>query len=481
MLRFILLISLLTFKISNAQGFEKLFEIIEIKHEKETLKLQELDSVISICPDISKYPELLFFKSQLYFEIENYSLDIKYLLEASKHAKEYTLKYDILHNLGNSYAIIDKFESSKKAHQDAFMIAKKNNDTLLMEISKESLFLLRIEQEDGNIEDIKKYEEFILSRKHNIDALSKIESFVAIQDCYLKKKAYDMAEAFSNKITIDKEYDLYPLNLSDYLGNRAEIEIHKKNYNKALYYLDQIRLDKITINTNKIQTYKIYKKVHALKGDQIKSNQYNNYIISVLEKNIKEINTTNIDTYESLDQKISETKQQTSLYKILLISTIAFLTIVMIFSLVKTTKEEKKTKTLNSELALTKGKYSKTLQNTISFKKEVKRHLKEKNLDELNKVQKQYEIEDTNAEINIKALISEIKPSFFNRLNTYNLTLNDMEKLLIFYKTKKHTNKEIATITNRSLRSIQSFSYRLNKKTLATLEINLATFIENLK
>lgn len=466
-----------------SQDFDQTFKDVKEKFENYTLTLNELDSVISFCPNINEYPRLLFYKGELYFDMENYPLHIKYLSDLNEHIEEYDFKYDILNNLGLSYGLIEKFDLSRKYHQESYELAKKNKDSLLMNKAYENILLLNIENGSGTVEDILEYEKFFLSKNYKDNYCEKLESFSIILEYYLLSKNYEKADAFFNKVSVGnhKKYEsCSQLILNEVYAHKAVIEIHKKNYKLGLTYLDTIPLYKIKLDADKLVAYELYKKTHDLVGNQEIANKYNDSIITILQKNITRINNSNIDVYSTLDKNINSAENKISGFKIILYITITLFIGIVIFFLIKNKRQKKREIKLTSELILNKGEYNKTLQNNINFKKEVKTLLKEKNFSELQKVQKKYEIEDFNNEVYIKYLVSEIEPSFINKLQAYNITFSEIEKLVLYYRKRNYTYKEISIITNRTLRSIQGLSYRLSKKTTAEIHLNLTDFLKKM-
>jgi len=76
--------------------------------------------------------------------------------------------------------------------------------------------------------------------------------------------------------------------------------------------------------------------------------------------------------------------------------------------------------------------------------------------------------------------MSEIDPGFIKKLKKVKLKLSAIEILLLYYRKNNFTYKEIALITNKTLRSIQSTSYRLNKKITEEMNYNIDNFLKKI-
>ena len=105
---FLMLISLF-----NAQDFQKFVEETKESHYNSALTFKELDSIVDSCPDISQYPELLFYKSSFYFKSENYPMMLQTLLEAKKYATDFELRFDILKNIGAAHMFSEDYDLAK--------------------------------------------------------------------------------------------------------------------------------------------------------------------------------------------------------------------------------------------------------------------------------------------------------------------------------------------------------------------------------
>ncbi|WP_397447351.1 hypothetical protein [Polaribacter sp. R77954] len=250
-------------------------------------------------------------------------------------------------------------------------------------------------------------------------------------------------------------------------------------YNDSSYVISKKFLTEESILNN----YYIYKKLYQEINKPDIALKYADSILSIEE----DFKTLEFDSgLKIVDENIlfNKTKLKTENkikdYKSSIIAIIMIALIMLIFYVIRRKKQKEKLVKLNAELLINKGKYNKSLKENIEFKKNIKLLLKEKKFDEISKLHKTHEIEDLGNDTYIEYLASEIEPTFLNRLEKHTLIFTDIEKLVLYYRKNNHTYQEIAIITNRTLRSIQSLSYRLNKKILAKKNQDLANFLENL-
>lgn len=102
-----------------------------------------------------------------------------------------------------------------------------------------------------------------------------------------------------------------------------------------------------------------------------------------------------------------------------------------------------------------------------------------KKVNEINKVVKQADISGDTWQL-LSMSFETINPAFFKSLSEKcaDLTTNDMR--LAAYILMNLTTKEIAELTGRSVRSVDSARYRLARKLNIGKSENLATFLRSL-
>ena len=295
-------------QVFDSTVFNNLINEIEVKFHNYNLTLERLDSVIKICPDLSKYPDLIYYKGMIYFDKEFYSLSIKTLLEARELTKKYSLRYDISNNLGIAYTATKQIDLATRAFEEAMNIADKNKNQYDYTIAYENLLLVKIE--NGDLESLKKLELNFLSKNYE-DLCEKLENLSLISGYYLDHNLYKQSEEILNNVAIStKTIDSCFFQKQMYYENWANISIHNNQYNKALSYLDSIPLKQIKLGVDKIETFKLYKKAYQQLKNIKKSISYNDSVVRVLEDKLEkkfiELSITNSEYKVNLTSNSDE-------------------------------------------------------------------------------------------------------------------------------------------------------------------------------
>lgn len=478
---------LFIFSISlNSQDFETHYKKATKDYENGIYESNEINKAIEFCPDISKYPDLLIYKASL-LEFNNEKLlAAKYgnlALSLAKKKKDSLLALDFL---GYIYSFSDDLKKSTSYYKEALLLAKELNLNERIEEIKFNILLKNFDQAKDKKQPLQKLIDFYLSLPKTKNLEEKLSYLMVIVDLSKGNLMLNQFEELKN--SIHKKFDknsLEPYFLGQYYFSYSILESYSKNYEKALKYNDSsYSISKKSLTKESIlNNFYIYKNLYQEIDKPNIALKYTDSILKIEEefKTLEFESGLKIIDENILFKKVKEqTEIKISSYKtiILFVSIVVILILILFF--VRRKKHLENLKQLSSDLRINKGKYNESLKDNIEFKKEIKELLKAKKFDEISKLYKKHEIEDINNETYITYLASDISPSFLKKLEKHTFTFSDIEKTLLYYRKNNHTNKEIALITNRTLRSIQSLFYRLNKKIQLKTNQNISDFLENL-
>lgn len=454
---------------ATAQNFDDtILEELKIKHDNFTLTLSEINEVIRKCPDISKYPKLLFFKATIYENKENFPLAIKTLLECMRYAKKYQLKYTLLNNLGLDYGLINENKLSRKAFEEVLVLAKNENNNRDIHYAHENLLILDIETSVPNA--LKTYESYFLNRKYGDEHCLELETLITIVQYYVNANKYDKAETLLEKTTVDltqisNDTCAYPIKL--YYEVKADIAINNKNYNKAVAYLNETPLDKIGNDYERIETYKRYKIAYKFLGNTTKALQYNDTIVALLTANLREFNVTNsLDGIKALENETQKSRKISILNIWLIVAGVTVLGIVLLLLYSKIARHK-----LQATVSFTQNEYNNLwanyqLSNTQlgKLKEELLKQANSGTSNELNTLLKEVSVHlKTNNDDEHKH-INMLKDNFINALKEKAPYLSNQEHLICFFINLNLPHKKIAELLNKTEKSIDSYKYRVNAK-----------------
>jgi DNA-directed RNA polymerase specialized sigma24 family protein len=98
-----------------------------------------------------------------------------------------------------------------------------------------------------------------------------------------------------------------------------------------------------------------------------------------------------------------------------------------------------------------------------------------------NLLQTAEDFEDAKSWFAVKPCIEVVYPNFFKKLNAaVTEELTDFEIRVCLSQIFDLTSKEIAQITNRSVRTIETTVYKIRKKLMIPTEIRLSDFLRSL-
>lgn len=476
--------SLFIFINTNSQDFEYYYEKAKEDYHNEIINSPFYDKAIETCPDIKKHPDLLKFKGIDLFFSGEVLLAIKYL----ELAKLYTTNEDdyllIINNLGIFYSEIEQKDKAYYYYKETLKKATELGDELY--ITESSFNILMDEFLYATTKpSLDKFWEFYYNLEDKT-AADKFEYLNIIYDYNIVKEQYDESTKLKKYI-----YENFKINdfengfISYFHQNNAYLSIGLEEYDDAIkhndssYAISKKHLGKSDI----LDDLYIYKDIYEGKKDFKNTLKYVDSI-QLIEEELKKANIKS--NLKIVDENILFSKVKKNVdtkinsYKTIIIIACAALILFLIFYFIRNKKQKENITQLNTDLSINKGKYNKSLRDNIKFKKDLKSLFKEKKFSEASKLYKEQEINDFNNETYITYLTSEIEPTFINKLKKCDIEFSDVEKIVLFYKNNNYSNKEIALITNRTIRSIQSLSYRLNKRMQSKTDKDLVTFLKKL-
>jgi len=311
------LLLLININFVQGQSLDATFKKFKEKNEKGTLTHKEVDSVLKICKDNEMKLNLLFYKSNIYFDAENYSLCIKILKKIVNKTSDPDFKFHILNNIATGYLLLEKDKLAKQYYNKALKTAYKLNDKEAIDLTKENIFIIDIE---NNAELIKDYEKFYFNKNYGNDFCKQLETQHFIVEGYIMHNDYKNAVNFLNKAKIDlSKCNECLLQLMYYYNNRATIAMHDNNFEQSITYLNAISLNKIPLEIDKIDTYRLYAKSYKSLKNTDKFFFYSNKISEVLEENSINRDLENLNNIEIMQDEIVHVSKKRKLYRNLLI------------------------------------------------------------------------------------------------------------------------------------------------------------------
>lgn len=469
---------------SSENNFEYYYKKATEDYRNNVIGSQNYDLALNACPDIKKYPKLLVYKGIDLFFLNKPILAIKYLELAKIYTKNTYDKILIINNLALFYHEVGQDDKAYLYYKETLKKALEAKDTFFINDSKFNILLYEYDFIKPK-PPLTKFWNFYNDLKNKSDA----ERFEYLNIFFeLNNEKYSNEESQKIRKHIYKNFKIDSFE-NDVVGyfyqNSAVLELNLSNFNKSLKYVDSsYAISKKHLGTEEVLIdLNTYKKIYKGKNDLETALKYADSI-SIIENQLKkdnlDIGIEIVNENILFNKTLQKTETKISNFRIIILVVFGVTILIFIFFFLKNKKQKTRLKKLNSQLIINKGKYNKTLKSNLNFKTEIKALLEENKFEDLKKIQRKYEIEDLNTEIYLEYLVSEIDENFINKLESYKIDFNDLEKLLLYYRKNKHTYKEISLITNRTLRSIQGLSYRLNKKITLKTSLNLSSFIEKL-
>lgn len=470
-----------------AQNFEVNIHELSEKSYERTLTLKEIDSIISICPDIAKYPQLLFYKSRIYDDKDNIPLAINTLLEAKRYVAEDTLAFYVLTNLGIDYQLTRDYKNARTTFNDLIKVSEKLNDTVELDAAREKLLYLNLEAELPNAPEA--YESYLLNKDYGDDYCSKLYTLTLIAENYNIKKQYRKATNLFRKVNVDvPRLDVQDCSCSIqlYYELKAEIALYNKAYTKTIKTLDSIPYDKIKYPCEKVVTYKHYKNAHEQLGNKELALLYNDTIVAILDESLQEIKDSNAVNVTKNEENRLQASRKISTLSVLIIALASALLIIALLLIYSKRARLK----LQSSLHFYKDKYNDLWTNyqlsnkqLEKLKEELIRQTQETNEDgkELNNLLKDLSIHLSTNKDDEHKHINVLKENFINSLQREAPFLNNQEQLICFFLNLNIPQRKIGELLNRTEKSIESYKYRINTKVKRHQNTTIDELIESLK
>jgi len=400
--------------------------------------------------------------------------------------------FDVGINLFDMYIQINDYDSASVYGSKALEIAKRtdspyNQAYVMLGFAK----LYLAQQKYANAESSLK-EAIKLATQKGFGEI-KLESYLLLAETYRKTGRLSLSKSsLENAYSTDTSLDILSLHIK-YLFQLSKLYEEKNNFKSAhKYYQKAIQLkDSINKSWEKVK----YSEIEAL--SQIKLQKQRN---------------------EVLEKDLSINKLQIRNQRFILIISIVFLLILLLFVIIlfRKRKYEKKTNQLLREqnkkiktqeriirikneeslkleldyknrqltsFSLSALKLSKALDSVFQSLREIlsKQNIKpstRKNLEVIIQKFKPHSTENEWEEF--RSYFEAVHPSFYKNLKKKapNMTFN--EQKVCAYIRLGMTTKEIASITFRQIRSIESTRFRIRKKLKLTANDNLYDYLESL-
>ena len=344
----------------------------------------------------------------------------------------------------------------------------------------------------------------------NIFSISYVYHNMAI--IYQEMGEYDMAEDYLHKAIAMSQNELY--NLGNYLQNLAFILLERNRLTEAeRYYFEALQAAETTMS-NKLKSAILvelselyYKKQQYQKawdylkqGVTLRDSVFNNQDLEKISLLSQQFDNYKITAEKELLEKELQLSKVSNQKKniivgilILVLLIITIIAIIIVRKIIKNTAAnvEKNTKETKEEI---RKEYENTLEEKnrklasnalflmktdeilVSLEKNIRQQIATDNPETLKDIAKTmaHIITPYNAGQGweeFKLYFEQVHHSFYKNLNQINPNLSKMEQRLCALLALNMNTKEIAQITNRSVRTIETLTYRLRKNlNIPTLE-----------
>lgn len=460
----------------------------------------------------SKKIEIYLYLGKFYKKFEFFDKSYHYLnsgLKIAKKSKSIKSEATFTDNLGSLFFILKNYQKSEIYYNSAIKLYKQNRDYDGMLRCKGNLALFQVKK--GNKEKALFLFNEIINDKNVTDQI-KNNALLNIGAIYLELKKPSVALEYLKKIESFEKLNKDTLFKTKLFLNLAECYYDLQNYSSSLDYLkdSETLLEKVPSLELEGAIYKMYAEIYN-KTNQHKLayknllmyNQISNRFTEIKEKiKVDELemiekiknNEKDIILKEHKIELLTEEKSNASL-KFWIVLLLSILLILLIFIIIKI-KDFKLIK-LKNDIQITENKmdYIQTNSDKMvlgiyhinDFLETIKSDLKslkiaEENLNNKNLIKKII------LDIQNFAITNDYKEKLLNKVDTefiYKLDLNfnnlteDEKKIctLIFLEFK---NKEIASMLNLSIRSIENHRYRVRKKIKKETDLSLYCYIKSL-
>ncbi|AGC75391.1 hypothetical protein LX97_00089 [Nonlabens dokdonensis] len=475
----ILFILLFFSYIGFSQDCERFTKQIELDYKNNKLTLKTLDSIINVCNNIEKYPELTYYRGMLAFDQENFSLGIYELKRVLPFISDYNFKYSATTNLGILYAIQQDFENAKTTFQKSYDLAKVNNDEENMDYSMESLLALALDS--GDISYLSKYETFFSNKDFNNDFCAQLHSLSFLAEfCYQFGKFEKAEEIIKNNFISNTDYSGCELELATFNVLRSKLALENKKYKKGIQILDSISFSKIEV-IDRVPAYKLYKKLYNGLDDKVNALRYSDSITNILELNKINIDKSNKTTLNVLKEKEGDYKSKIySLSGYILGFILLILVLIYIVYYVNKSRKaiKEKSKIYKDNYNKLWGNYQLTNQKLELLKKELINQKIDGNKNFYNNLINEINIHIDSSSEDPHKHLNMVEDAFVNDLKKVAPYLTDKEVQICFFFKLGLSHKKIAEILNKTEKSIDSYKYRINKKVRENQQIELNELLQ---
>ncbi|MBR9846035.1 MAG: hypothetical protein GYB35_07985 [Algicola sp.] len=310
---------------------------------------------------------------------------------------------------------------------------------------------------------------------------------------------FQRLKALKQDTTISKHlFDVHKVSLNLCI---ADYHLDKSHLDSTRYYLKNAEELRYAMGNSDIELYfNIYKgyfeRLNDLEGKSRYIDSLANFQADLLAKNI----TASVNINESLKKsenqlEIESSKKQFNkkiVIVLLVIVGVLFLLIIILYkkyrvkikeyiyksktsSDLKSNHEKLQVKVVGLEQYILKIKDEVKMISSISEPLEIRKNIKEL----YKNIHLKSSTELMNGESHLE-LINDLNAEFFTRIKNTYPQLNESDIIICYYVYAGFKNKEIASLLNVSVRSVESKRYRVNKKLeIKTKETNLLQHLQN--
>jgi len=409
----ILLTLLLTFSLLRAGIKEDCDQLIQsgIKAAENgdfILSFESLSSAKTIAVENNLYQEQFWILTNMginYAEMLDYSEALDNFLEAYKIALKHLNarnEMSILNNIAGLYYLDKKFDKAQEYYGKIYEYAQETNDSILLGGSALNLSL--ITNQTRQLKESQRYLD-IADRMFDEDSkeLLKSKSF-RIKTLLLKEK-FDEAEQLSIEVLPNLDHESQELKIS-VLISLIKISIHKKEFNKAIDYVDQVMKCEPNLE-NKMSIYDLLSTIYQERGNYTLALNYKDSILYAADslqkiKNSKHFENNRIK-FELIrnEQELSESKLRLRTERIVFVFVIIIAIILIWMIVINAAKQKQKKKII--ELKLEQEKNRKLLLEK-QYKEQETSNLLEKQLLITEQEKLSREIESKNRSLTTKAI-----------------------------------------------------------------------------
>lgn len=504
---------ILIFNLSNAS--DKKWDKLNLNWDNNIFLIEDVnyaEKLLLTKNTNKKRFEIYLYLGIVYKKFEIFDKSYHFLNLGLKDAEKYkSIKWEatFTDNLGSLFFVLKNYKKSETYYNYAIKLYKKSKNFDGMLRSKGNLALLQVQS--GNKEKTISLLNEIINDKNATDEI-RINALLNIGAIYLDLNKPLNAIAYFEKIenfeVINKNAQIKIL----LFLNLAECYFDLKEYSLSLKYLkkSEIILDKNPSLELEGEINKLYAEIYNKTNQHKLAYEYLLKFNKINERFLHSKNKIKVDEFELMtklknnekdiilkEQKIqllTKEKSNASLkfWIVLLLSILLFVLISVIvkikdFKLIKLKKYILKTENKLDYIQTNSDKMILGIYHINEFLEGVKTDLKVVN-SKIEDSENKNLIKKVIFDIQNFSIINEYKEKLLNQVDAeflYKLKLNflnlteDETKIctLVFLELK---NKDIATMLNLSIRSVENHRYRIGKKIIVNTDLSLYDFLKSL-